>query len=265
MKITAMLCVRNELPYLQCVLPYLATEGIEVVLIDNGSTDGTLKAVHNGEFPNVVRVETFPYSGTFDLSRQLKIKWSLAEALTSDWLIHQDADEILHAPTGWGGFRHHIERADSAGFTVLNFNELVMLPADPSQDDILHNNRNYYFFEPKPMRLMRAWKRTAKVHAGTSGGHTLQGADVNVYPERMILKHFIVRNQDHAYEKYLGRSFSSADLGKGWHRNRLNFTAENLRIPTSAEHLHTLASPLDAPNPLPRSSRTHFWEWGTQA
>ena len=42
MNITAMLCARNELPYLRHVLPYLAQENIEVVLVDNESSDGTL-------------------------------------------------------------------------------------------------------------------------------------------------------------------------------------------------------------------------------
>ena len=261
MKITAILCARNELPYLRNVLPYLASEGIDVALIDNGSADGTLDAVRNGDFPNVVHVETFPYCGHFDLSRQLEIKDALARSLTSDWLIHQDADEILHAPTGWGGLRHHIELANGRGFNALNFNELVMLPADPARDDVLHNSCNYYFFEPKPLRLMRAWKRTANLESKATGGHILQGLDVNVYPESMILKHFIVRSQAHAYEKYLNRTFSPADFQKGWHGNRLNFTVENLRIPTSGAYLHRLASPLDAPGQLPRSSQTHFWEW----
>src|SRR4051794_40018527 len=102
MIITAILCVRNELPYLRFVLPYLASEDIGVVLIDNGSTDGTLDAVRNGDFPNVLRVEGFPYVGSFDLSGQMHIKTTLAKSLTSDWLIHHDADEILHALTGWG-------------------------------------------------------------------------------------------------------------------------------------------------------------------
>ena len=261
MNITAILCVRNELPYLRHVLPYLASEDIEVVLIDNGSTDGTLDAVHGGAFPNVVRLDGFPYDGTFDLSRQLELKWALAQSLTADWVIHQDADEILHGPDGWGGLRHHIKQADDQGFNVLNFNELVMLPDDPSRDDILRNSTNYYFFEPKPMRLMRAWKRAANLTGGKSGGHRLQG-DVNVYPERMLMKHFIVRSQEHAYEKYLHRTFSSTDLEKGWHKNRLSFSAENLKIPTVGEHLHSLVSPMDAPGRLPRPSRTHFWEWG---
>ena len=261
MKITAILCARNEFAYLQHVLPYLASEDIEVVLIDNDSTDGTLGAVSDGMFPNVVRLVSFPYNGYFDLSRQMEIKSLLAKSLISDWLIHQDADEILHAPTGWGGLRHHIEQADSFGFNVLNFNELVMLPADPAGVDILRNNSNYYFFEPRPMRLMRAWKRSACLENGRNGGHILEGKYVHVYPQRMIMKHFIVINQDHAYRKYLNRSFAATDLAKGWHGNRLNFTADNLRIPISGKHLQSLASPLDVPERLPHSTNKHFWEW----
>jgi glycosyltransferase involved in cell wall biosynthesis len=261
MKITAIICARNELPYLRCVLPYLAGEYIDVALIDNGSTDGTSEAVISGIFPNVVRFESLPYTGNFDLSRQLEIKSTLAKSLSCDWLIHQDADEILHAPSGWGGLRQHIENADSGGFNVLNFNELVMLPADPARDDILHNNFNYYFFEPRPLRLMRAWKRAANLENETNAGHILQGEDVYVYPQRMIMKHFIVRSQEHAYGKYLHRRFSSSDLAKGWHGNRMNFTLDNLRIPTRGEHLQSLASPLDVPPRLTRSCSAHFWEW----
>lgn len=259
MNITAIVCARNEFPYLQHVLPYLAGEGIEVVLIDNGSSDETLDAVRDGKFPNVVQVEGFPYTGTFDLSAQMAIKARLADTLKADWLIHQDADEILHGPDGWGRLRDHIETAHLGGFNVVNFNEFVMLPADPERDDILHNNSNYYFFEPRPLRLMRAWKRSADLKSGN--GHSLRGPDVNVYPRRMILKHFIVRSQQHAFDKYLHRTFSPTDLAKGWHGNRMNFTTDNLRIPTSGRRLQSLASPLDAPVNFPRSSNTHFWEW----
>lgn len=261
MRIFAIVCARNELPYLQHVLPYLESEGIEVALIDNGSTDGTIEAVRSGLFPNVVHVEPFPYEGSFDLSRQLAIKSELAANLSADWLIHQDADEILHAPANWGGLRRHIEIADSRGFNVVNFNELVMLPATAGSEDFINNNNYYYFFEPRPLRLMRAWKKAANLTSKASGGHILNGEDVYVYPERMILKHFIVRSQDHAYRKYLNRTFSPADLARGWHRNRLGFTRENLFIPSSGIHLHHLSDPKGMPAKLPRPVARHFWDW----
>jgi hypothetical protein len=176
-------------------------------------------------------------------------------------VIHQDADEFLTALHGWGGLRDQIQLADAAGFNVLNFNELVMLPDDLENDDILSNNTLFYFFEPRPVRLMRAWKRSANLSNTHAGGHILAGDDVCVWPQRMLLKHFIVRSQTHAYQKYLGRTFSKADLSHGWHGNRLNFNHYNLKIPILDDRLYRLASPQDAPDRLPLPISSHFWEW----
>jgi glycosyltransferase involved in cell wall biosynthesis len=261
MKIVAIICVRNELTYLREVIPYLNNENIEVILIDNDSTDGTLNVASGADYGNIQHVERLPFNGRFDLSAQLNAKAAVIENIDADWIVHQDADEILQSPTDWGGLRHHVELADSMGFNVLNFNEIVMLPANPDIDDFIHNNTNYYFFEPRPLRLMRAWKKSAKLANFRSGGHVLHGDDVVVYPARMLLKHFIVRSQHHAFEKYLGRRFASTDLEKGWHGNRLGFTEKNLIIPTCGSDLYRLEDVKNTPAKLPRSSRTHFWEW----
>ncbi len=261
MKIVAIICVRNDLVYLREVIPYLENEKIDVILINNESTDDTLEVISGAEYRNIQHIETLPFNGQFDLSAQLEAKVAAIESADADWIIHQDADEILQSPTEWGGLRRHIELADSQDFNVLNFNEIVMLPSNPQVNDFIHNNSNYYFFEPRPLRLMRAWKKAAKLVNYRTGGHVLDGDDVVVYPERMLLKHFIVRSQQHAFEKYLGRVFSSVDLQKGWHGNRLNFNERNLIIPTSGPDLHSLEDVKRAPAKLPRSVKTHFWEW----
>lgn len=78
-------------------------------------------------------------------------------------MIHQDADEILHAPNAWGQLRQSIEETDVDGFNVLNFNELVMLPMNAYTENYTIDNRKYYFFEPHPLRLMRAWRKDANL------------------------------------------------------------------------------------------------------
>jgi len=262
MRIVAILCARNEIAYLKVVMPYLEQEGIEAILIDNGSSDGTVEWATSGAAPAILHVEHLPFTGVFDLSAQLAAKQAVVARVSHDWVVHQDADEILQAPTGWGGLRAHIERADAAGYNTINFQELVMLPFDPFVDDILANNRLCYYFDPRPLRLMRAWKRSARLGNVESGGHVLGGADVLVYPEPMILKHFMVRSQAHAYQKYLARSFASADLARGWHGNRLNFTSDNLKLPRPSPALQVLTSARETPSPLPPSTKRHFWEWG---
>jgi hypothetical protein len=77
----------------------------------------------------------------------------------------------------------------------------------------------------------------------------------------MILKHFIVRSQRHAIEKYLGRKYAEAGLAKGWHGNRLGLTAEMLTIPESSPFLNTLETTRSSPATLLRPVKKHFWHW----
>ena len=55
------------------------------------------------KYPNIVDVVRLPWNGSFDFTGQLSIKRRIFNELKSDWVIHQDADEILQSRGGWGG------------------------------------------------------------------------------------------------------------------------------------------------------------------
>lgn len=258
LSITAIICARNEWPYLRHLIPYLLEQSIQVHIIDNDSNDGTADYIKN--FDGYVQMSHLPFKGYFCLTSQLEAKAAISSALEG-WVIHQDADEILASEhLGWGGLRQVIEEAHAQGYDALNFRELVMLPEDPHSDNYLTNSRLCYFFAPYESRLHRAFKAG---HADNkkSGGHRLEGGDLKLFPTSQVLKHFIVRSQSHAYDKYLGRTFSSDDLAKGWHGNRQRFTVNNLSIPVSSPHLEHLKDPKQALPQLPPAVRKHFWEW----
>lgn len=261
LSITAVICSRNESEYLNNLIPYLAAEDIEVVLIDNGSADGTPDIFTTTAYPNIIEYIHVPFEGVYDWTALLTIKASVYERLDSDWLIHQDADEILHAPNAWGLLRHSIEEANADGFNVLNFNELVMLPMNAHTENYITDNKNYYFFEPHPLRLMRAWRKDANLTNVTTGGHILTGENIKVSPKKMILKHFMVRSQQHAIEKYSQRKFADGDLLKGWHGNRLALTPDMLSFPKNSPHLHRLDTPQSIPECLPHPLKKHYWHW----
>lgn len=262
LRIACVVCARDEARFLKTLVPYLLDQDIDVVLIDNDSTDGTREWLQASPYAGRVQVRPLPFEGTFDLTAQLALKAEALSESTADWVIHQDADEILQGPKAWGSLRSTIEEADAQGFNVLSFDELVLLPLDPEVDDPYVNNRLCYFFEPRPLRLMRAWKRAAGLSNERTGGHILTGPDVYVSPIRPLLKHFMVRSQAHARQKYLGRRFSDRDLAKGWHGNRLGLTEEMLRLPADDPRLTLLASPQASPEPMPDPIDRHFWDWG---
>lgn len=260
LKIACVVCARNELPYLKTLVPYLLNQNIEFILIDNDSTDGTLNWIASSPYASAVQIHSLAYRGVFDLGAQLALKSEIFANLQSRWIIHQDADEILQGAESWGSLRALIEEADAQGYEALNFHELVMLPLAPELDAPYVNNRLCYFFEPHPQRLMRAWKRELTLSNQESGGHILSG-NYKLSPARPLLRHFIVRNQQHAFEKYLHRTFSDTDLAKGWHGNRRNFTVENLRIPIDDPRLTLLPTPQATPAVMPEPQRLHFWQW----
>lgn len=265
--VCAVIAVRNEASYLRVLLPLLAQQRIEVVILDNDSSDGSREICEEHLGDPVVRVENLPYRGYFSLSEQLENKQRTYSELKHDWLIHQDADEILeHADEGVS-LRRAIEDADGAGYTALNFDEFVFLP-EPGQDYRYKDYRagilRYYFFELTKNRLNRAWKRTASLDHRSSGGHTLSGNELRIHPVNQILRHYIVLGYEHAKEKYLGRTFDQQDTARGWHGNRRNITAENLALPVGSRYLFSLSSADSKEFRRDWPSKKHYWEWSPQ-
>jgi glycosyltransferase involved in cell wall biosynthesis len=222
MKIVALLAVRNEEAYLSNCLRHLIGQGIEVCVIDNDSSDAS-RGIAETE-PGVIRIEHLPYEGFLDLPRLLREKERLASEITADWFIRVDADEIMHSYREGETLGEGIERLDAQGWEVINFDEFVFLPLESEyvsycagMQSILH----YYFFEPYKTRLMRAWKATKSVSGLDSGGHVLMGDEFQLSPEAFALRHYIFRNQEHAFEKYQARKFNPTALARGWHANRI--------------------------------------------
>ena len=262
--ICACIVVRNEVQYLKFLLPSLAGQDIDVAIIDNGSTDGGLGLYEDFTGKPVISVAHLPYHGFASLADRLGAKMELFKNCRYDWIVHHDADEIMeHAKFGLT-LRDAIEEADANGYTALNFEEFVFLPepgADYFNRDYYREMTKYYFFEPNKHRLNRAWKNIPGVSNYASGGHKLQGADLNFDPCNHILRHYIVLSQEHARRKYLQRTFDPRDIKKGWQHNRLNFTAQNLTIPEHHDCLFRLNCPPAGGLSRALPTKKHFWEW----
>jgi glycosyltransferase involved in cell wall biosynthesis len=259
---TAVIASRNDGAYLGCCLRNLVENDISFVVIDNDSTDGSSEICRRSEFAgHLVDVVDLEYEGAFSLSRQLEKKMEIVGSIESDWVIHLDVDEVLHPYQDGVSLRQALDRIDAAGWTVVNCDEFVFLPVDQDYVPDLAGPQpllHYYFFEPSRPRLMRAWRRTSNLSLLASGGHLLAGSDVRLAPETMALRHYIVRNQEHAFRKYANRMFASEDLAMGWHRARMNNRPDAFLFPP-AEALKRLEAP-DARD-LDRSDPWHVHYW----
>ena len=259
----AVMCVRNEQRHIRRAIVDFVSEGIDVAVIDHGSTDATYDIAATFLGAGVVSVNRLPWLGEFDLTRQLEAKRDLIARLEHDWVIHADADEWLHSPRPGESLLAGLERTAALGFDAINFEEFVFLPDPHSTEvprDYAREMCRYYFFAPKPVRLMRAWDRRRQFSNLAHGGHLLEGTDLRLSPEAYVLRHYIVLSQAQAIEKYRSRVHSRRDLAKGWFGNRLDLTEEKLRLPDPAALMELEAwDSREFDRSVPHA--THYWGW----
>ncbi|HEY0383575.1 MAG TPA: glycosyltransferase [Candidatus Elarobacter sp.] len=261
--VLAIVCTRNESVHVTRCVRDLIDEGIDVVLIDNESTDDTVAKARPFLGKGLRAIETMPWRGVFSLSEQLRRKAAIAAAAPHDWIMHADADEGFEAPPGLGAMRAALETVQTAGYNCVNFRQFVFVPLHDENftfDGYADVMRTYYFFEPRRPHFMRAWRRELAAHLPEHGGHVLQGPGVRLFPDDFAMRHYITLSERHAIEKYCERRFSDDDLAKGWHGNRLAIGSTAFRLEPRPE-LRTLAAPRSRAYDASAPQRTHYWEW----
>lgn len=263
MVVTAVLGIRNEEAHLANCLRHLVRNGVRFAIVDNGSTDASAEIYRHREFAaNLVGAIELPFEGAFTLAGQLRRKMELITAIDTDWVIHLDADEVMHSYCPDETLSEALSRLDAEGWNVVNFDEFVFLPVEHDYVKEAAGQqpmRYYYFFEPSAPRLMRAWRKASGFSPVENGGHALVGPELRLAPEHFALRHYIFRSQDHAFAKYGARTFAPDEVAIGWHLNRVNQPLASFAFPPSTT-LKRLASPadrrLDRSDPWP----LHYWE-----
>jgi glycosyltransferase involved in cell wall biosynthesis len=262
MNIVAIIACRNEEAYLNNCLTYLMANDVKFAIIDDGSTDRTSDIVRQSKFARgLVYYEKRPFEETYQWMKLLIRKMEISESIDADWVIHHDADEVMHSDRKDESLSHAIRRIASTGASAINLDEFVFLPID---HDYLSDSRDpqplrhYYFFEPHPIRLIRIWKTGIGLSMVDSGGHHLTGYPTLAH-EHLVLRHYPFRSQAHALTKYPSRRFAPDELARGWHANRHDYPAERFWFP-SRDKLKMLDDPssriFDKSDPY----RVHFWD-----
>ena len=263
-RVVAILAVRNERPYLRNCLGHLIDNGIDFFIVDNESTDGTAALLREPRFAEyLVGQRRLPFRGAFDWAGLLRAREEAASGIEADWVVFVSADEIMHSYSAGESLAAAIARADADGYDVIDFNEYVFLPVNvdyvvdcPGWQPLRH----YYFFEPSRPRLMRARRRDLRVSHVTTGGHVLEGDSFRLSPESFALRHYIVRDQAHAFRKYTTRVFRPEEIARGWHAARNGQPAVSFALPPDAE-LEYVDTPDDRNLSRAHPRKEHYWLW----
>ena len=261
MKSVAILCLRNEEAYVGRAIRHLIEQGVLVAVIDNGSSDATSDIVASFSPREVIYRGTLEYGGAFSISRILEANSAVAREIGADWVIHYDADEIMHSPVPGETLADAAIRVERGGANAINFHEFIFMPTDAAQDftgrDYVREMLHYYFFQPYYPRLMLMFRSSLTNLA--DAGHLVRGPGLKLHPQDFIKRHYIALSLTALKRKYRHRQFPADELAKGWHYNRAGIDWNPVTLP-AATRLKRLASwdsrDFDTGDPWPR----HFWE-----
>ncbi len=194
MRAIAILATYNEERFIEACLENLVSQGIEVYLVDNESSDHTVALAERYLKHGLIDIEILPRAGSYSWKSILGRKEELATSLDGDWFMHVDADEIRLPPTSNLTLLEVIGRTDQAGFNAINFFEYTFVPTVESPD---HDHPNfqktmcwYYPFQPIYPHRLNAWKRQPeRVDLASSGGHKVHFKNLRMCPESCPMRH----------------------------------------------------------------------------
>lgn len=262
MRVVALLAVHNEERFIDACLKHLIQNGVEVYVIDDGSTDETASIARKYMGNGVIAVQSLAHDGTFRLHDQLLLKEDLVQSINADWFMHVDADEIRLPPAGHSSLAAAIEEVDAAGFNAINFLEYTFVPTlenpDHDHDRYMDTMRWYYPFLPTFPHRRNAWKRqSCRVDLHTHGGHRVQFPELKMFEESFGMRHYLLLGERHLERKYLSRHFPQEELARDWHRNRTGLDKSMFVWPSQSDlRTYTDDASLDPCEPKTR----HFWE-----
>lgn len=197
MKLVAILRVKNEMPIIAACLTKLSELADEIIVLDNGSTDGTLQL-----YPSFKKIVAILKTEGYHEGRDKCLLLLKAKERNPDWLLWTDGDEVFEtACTRKNMERYMRSRYDRIRFRMCTFwmnerkfridGKLLLHTLEP-QRSMWRNNSHAYF-------------SNKKMHSGDIRG--IRGA---TYISPFRIKHYGYPTQEKIERKY--RAYEAEDM-----------------------------------------------------
>lgn len=228
-RVLAFVPARNEADILSATTAHLLEQSVDVVVLDNWSTDGTVESLDELRRRVGARlvVQQFPPEGPnefYEWRRTLDRIASLAAVSGADWCMLNDADELRTSPWPRWRLREALWEVQQRGYNAVNHTVLMMVPVDDSFE-VAHDPLSIDRWSRAVgagRTQVKAWRNGGiPVDLATSGGHEARFLGRSVFPYRFLQKHYAIRSQAHGERKVAERlvRFSAEERRLGWHHH----------------------------------------------
>lgn len=202
MKIVGMMKVFNEDDIISETIENLINQKIDLVILDNGSTDRTYEICQEYERKGHVKlIQSF--ENPFESFLIFRILYDLTLTLSPDWIIRVDADEFFESGQNNLSLRDGICMVDEEGYNLIQFNrfDFFMTDDDNDSEKSIKNRLKYYSYQND--HLYRAWKFIPGILGG-EGGHVPifpKGVQYKIFPKKFAHRHYPYRSKFQAEKK----------------------------------------------------------------
>jgi len=203
-----MIPVFNAVDILEEVIEHILSQGIEPVVLDNGSTDGSYEVCEEFAKKNLIKLKRYPTSN-FDYGLLMRILYDMALELKPDWLMIHDQDELPETGLDNVTLKEFIKNEDAKGFNLIQFDlfEFFMTDNDNELEKSIKKKIKYYSWQHD--FTYRAWKHIPGTRVEATLGHLPIFPELYRYkitPKKCVLRHYRFRDTNQALENVKQRS-----------------------------------------------------------
>ena len=225
----------NEEDIIEEMIKHHLSQGIELVVLDTGSTDSTYEICK--KFSDNDQIKLFQNKATqWDLALNLQKIYDCALKESPDWIIHIDADEFFESGINGVNLKNALERVDKEGYNLVQFDrfEFFITDNDNENSDSITKKLTYYSYELD--YLYRAWKFFPGIRNDITGGHYPifpTGHKYKIYPRKFVCRHYRNRSKNQTIKKLkerIERLEKMPDFKIGWNIHYQKTLEENKEI-----------------------------------
>jgi glycosyltransferase involved in cell wall biosynthesis len=204
MRIIGIIPVYNEADIIGYVIEYLLSQGVELAILDNGSTDNSYEICSRYLNKGVLWLETLS-TEQYRFDMLIEKLYNIAVSLHADWVLLNAADEFLEAPYRGVTLKEAIEMEARNGFNLIQFNDFEFFPTEKDlenvEPDVRKRLKHYTWNDDLQFRC---WKVCPGVKVtGTAGHYPVFPKNVKhkVVKTKYVLRHYRIRSYEHGLRK----------------------------------------------------------------
>jgi len=225
LKIVGMIPVYNEAEVISEVIDNLLSQQIELVVLDNGSTDGSYEICKN--YADNGRIELHQLRiDKFDWPLILRMLYDMALKKNPDWVLRCDQDELLESGIKNLNLREAITKEDQKGFNLIQFDIFEFFMTDNDNNSSKSVREKYPYYSWQHDYAYRAWKCFPGIGVEDGYGHHPifpENLNYRIAPKKFVLRHYRFRdiiqarsNNSSRIQRLSGTAFDGINGCRHW-------------------------------------------------